>query len=100
MRAAFRTIWLGASLISTSAAAQRFELKEPEVKRGEATVELENSAHVGLPDDVTGLDRTAHEVRFNYGLTDFWRLSPGLEIETRRTAIPASPQLLSKTFSS
>ena len=79
---------LACFLFPSRTSAQRFELKEPEVKKGEATLELENSVHVGLPDDVTGLDRTAHEVRFNYGLTDFWRLSPGLEIEAPKNGGP------------
>jgi hypothetical protein len=75
--------WLAAllGLMTTSAVAQRFELKEPEVKKGESTFEFENSAHAGLPSDVSGLDRTAHETRLNFGLTDYWRLSPGVEME-------------------
>ncbi len=67
--------------------AQPFEVKEPEVEKGEFEIEVNGAVQGGFPeeddddDDDEGNVRHAHEFAVGYGITDFLKVEAGLALE-------------------
>lgn len=70
------------------AAAQTFEVKQPEAKKGEWSFETNNSFQMPLPFGGDGYNHTAHEFTAAYGVTDYWKLTLGTTLERPALADP------------
>ncbi len=66
------------AVVSTTAHAQTFSIKQPEVTRGAVDLGVETMFARGIPD---GGNRFAGEPSIAYGLTDWWVISSGLKFE-------------------
>lgn len=68
-------------------AAQPFEVKEPEVEKGELEIEYNGAVQDGFPEEDDDDDddeenvRHAHEVAVGYGITDFLKVEAGVALE-------------------
>ena len=68
--------------VSTPLAAQTFDVKQLEVKKGELELGLDNTFHKGVPHDRgSDVNRRANEQSLDYGLRDWWRISGVLKFE-------------------
>jgi len=68
------------------ASAQPFEVKEPEVEKGEFEIEYNGAVQDGFPEEDDDDDdeenvRHAHEVAVGYGITDFLKVEAGVALE-------------------
>lgn len=70
------------------AAAQTFEVKQPEAKKGEWSFEVNNTGQMPLPFDGDGYNHTAHELSVAYGVTDYWKVTVGTTLERPALADP------------
>jgi hypothetical protein len=73
---------LGSAGLIDAARAQAFDVKQPEVEAGELLLSQTNTLHAGLPRHLgSDVNRSAHELGLDYGLSSWWKLTGVLKFE-------------------
>jgi len=76
---------VGMFVLSGQAHAQ-FEVRQPQVHKGDAEIELYGAYYSGLPSLPNSAIRQDHELEIYYGVTDWWAMKVEAEFEQKRAS--------------
>lgn len=77
--AATLVLGMAACVVASEATCQSFEIKSLHIEKGGIDIDLDNAVFSGRAGNAG--NRGGHEQKFNYGVTDWWRLAAAVDWE-------------------